>query len=67
MFQVHSAIIDKELIERETALRARVFDISQPFLELFNAVEELQEITTASQSPYSDKQLVQIGMQLIRN
>ena len=67
LFQAHGAITDQELIDRELTLRARVFDIAEPLVELFNAVEDHQELATASQSPYSDTQLVQIGMQLIRN
>ena len=67
LFTAHGAITDHELITRESTLRARIFEISQPLVELYNAVEELQEVATASQNPYTDSQLVQIGMQLLRN
>ena len=67
LFQTYGAITDKQLADKESTLRAHIFDITQPLVELFNAVEELQELATASSSAYTDKQLVGIGMKLIRN
>ena len=67
LFATYGAISDEELADKETTLKARIFDITQPLVELFNAVEELQLIATASSSPFTDKQMVSIGMKLIRN
>ena len=67
LFQTYGAITEEQLADKEATLRAHVFDITQPLVELFNSVEELQEIATASSSPYTDKQLVALGMKLIRN
>ena len=67
LFQAYGSITEEQLAEKEANLRAHVFDITQPLVELYNSVEELQEIATASQSPFTDRQLVGIGMKLIRN
>ena len=67
LFQTYGAITEEQLAEKEATLRAHVFDITQPLVELYNAVEELQEIATASHSPFTDRQMVGLGMKLIRN
>lgn len=67
LFQAYGSINEEQLAEKEVALRTHVFDITQPLVELYNSVEELQEIARALQSPYTDKQLVGLGMKLIRN
>ena len=67
LFKTYGAITEEQLAEKEATLRAHIFDIAQPLVELFNSIEELQEIATASESPYTDKQLVSLGMKLIRN
>ena len=67
LFTTYGAITDEELSERENTLRARIFDITHPLVELYNATEELQEIAIASSSPFTDKQMVSIGLKLIRN
>ena len=67
LFRTYGALDEGQLADNEAQLRSRVFDIQQPLVEMYNVVEELQEIATASSSPYTDRQLVGIGMQLIRN
>ena len=67
LFKTYGAITEEQLSDKEATLKSHIFDIAQPLVELFNSVEELQEIATASESPYTDKQLVALGMKLIRN
>ena len=67
LMQTYGAISAEELEEREQTLKARVFDITQPLVTLYNAVEDLQELAEASDSPFSEKQLVAIGVRLIKN
>ena len=50
LITTYGAINDEELSEKETTLKARIFDITHPMVELYNAIEELQEIATASSS-----------------
>ena len=67
LFQTYGVITEGQLAEKESTLRAHIFDIAQPLVELFNSVEELQELAIVSESPYTDKQLVGLDMKLIRN
>ena len=67
LFRTYGALDEGKLADKEAHLRSRIFDIQQPLVEMYNVVEDLQKIATASSSPYTDRQLVGIGMQLIRN
>ena len=67
LFATYGVLSDEELQDKETQLRSRVFDIKQPLLGLYEAVNDLQELATASGMPYSDRQLVSIGLHLIKN
>ena len=67
LFTTYGAIEAEELHEREQNLRTKIFDICDPLIILYNDVEELQELATASDSPFSDTQMVNIGVQLIKN
>ena len=67
LFRTYGALDEGQLADKEAQLRSRIFDIQQPLVEMYNVVEDLQKIATASSSPYTDRQLVGIGMQLIRN
>ena len=67
LFTIYGAISEEELDAREQALRARIFDLTQPLLHLFAAVEDLQQLATASDNPYTTKQMINLGLHLIRN
>lgn len=67
LFQTYGAITDEELEDKEDALRARIFDITQPMIHLFQAVEDLQTLATASNATYTDRQLVKLGLKLVKN
>ena len=58
---------EEELLMEENNLRANVFDIVQPLIILFNKVEDLKELALASNNPYSDSQILKIGIKLIKN
>ena len=67
VFTTYGAVEPEELKEQEDLLRQKVFDIGQPLIILFNEVEELQLLATASGNPFSPVQLLTIGIQLIKN
>ena len=58
----YGAISAEELEEREQALKAKVFDITQPLVTLYNAVGDLQELAIASESSFTKRQQVAIGV-----
>ena len=67
LFTTYGAIEDDELQEEADLLRKKTFDISQPLIFMFNEVEELQELATASGNPFTPRQLIEIGIQMIKN
>ena len=67
LFADHGQIPEEELLMEENNLRAKVFDIVQPLIILFNEVEDLKELALASNNPYSDSQILKIGIKLIKN
>ena len=67
LFTTYGAISDEELLDKESALRSRIFEIQEPLDTLYQEVDDLQELATASDSPYTVKQLVGLGLQLIKN
>ena len=67
LFTTYGAIESEELQEKAETLRQKVFDISQPLIIMFNKVDELQELATASGNPFTPRQLTEIGIQLIKN
>ena len=67
LMTTYGAVSSDELETQEQELRARVLDITQPMIHLYLAVEDLQELATASLAPYTDKQLVNIGLCLVKN
>ena len=67
LFATYGSVSDEELLDRENTLRGQIFDIQEPLNALFQAVEDRRDLAIASASPYTDKQLVGLGMQLIKN
>ena len=67
LFQTYGLIPEEELLTKENNLRAKVFDIVEPLIILYNEVEDLQELAVAAQNPYSDPQIINLGIKLIKN
>ena len=67
LFRTYGKISPDHLLNLDTELRKKVFDITQPLVLLYNEVEDLQELATAAQNPYTDTQLVNLGIRLIKN
>ena len=67
LFQNYGDISDTDLSEAEKSLKEKMFDITQPMIVLYNAIQDLQDLAIAANNAYSDKQLVAIGIQIIKN
>ena len=52
--------------EQEEIFSAKVFDIKQPLVILVGELEDLQQIFVAALNPYTDTQIVNIGVKLIK-
>ena len=58
---------DDTLQEVTEKLRERIFDLSEPLVVLFNEVEDLKDLLITVDNEYTERQLVNIGIQLIKN
>ena len=67
LFQTYGDISDEELTKAEETLKAKVFDITQPLAIMYNEIQDLQDLATAANNAFSDRQLVLIGIHLIKN
>ena len=55
LIKMYGAINQEELEEKEMALKERIFDITQPLMHLFTAVEDLMDLAEASDTPFTEK------------
>ena len=67
LFTTYGYITPEELTEKKEVLCAKVFDIQQPLIIMFNELEELEQVAIAASNPYTSTQLVNIGIKLIKN
>ena len=67
LFTTYGKIQDDTLQEVTDKLRERIFDISEPLVVMFNEIEELKALSIAANNEYTERQLVNIGIQLIKN
>ena len=57
----------EQLLQEEASLRAKVFEITEPLIILYNEVEDLQALAVAATIPYLDAQIINLGIKLIKN
>ena len=62
LFTTYGAISEEELENEKENLKEKIFDITQPLIILFNEIEDLQELATASHNAFTDSQMVSIGI-----
>ena len=67
LFTRYGQVSDTYLREVEEKLRSRVFDITEPLVVLYNEIEDLHSLSIAAQNEFTETQLVNLGIQLIKN
>ena len=67
LITTYGDVTSEELEEAHTVIKARVFDVSQPLVAMFDAVEDLLELSIAAEDEFTQRQLVNLGQQLIKN
>ena len=55
------------MLTEEQNLQARVFEITEPMIVMYNEVDDLVEFGTVANTPYIDPQIVKLGIKLIKN
>ena len=63
----YGEIEEEEVLEAESNLRAKVFDITQPIIILFNEMDQLQKLANAASLKFTDAQFLNLGLRLIKN
>ena len=53
------------LCQKETEIRAFVYSLQDPLVNLYNQVEDLQKLGDTAQMPYTEFQIINFGVQLI--
>ena len=67
LFTRYGQVSDTYLREVEDKLRSRVFDITEPLVVLYNDIKDLHSLSIAAQNEFTETQLVNLGIQLIKN
>ena len=67
LMTTYGVVPEEDLIAADSALRARVFDISQLLVIIYNEMDDLQQLTIAAGLPYTDAQFFKLGVCLIKN
>ena len=67
LFSTYSKIPEEELRTQEANLCEKLFEITKALIRLFNKVKDLQEIAIAAINPFSDSQIINLGLKSIKN
>jgi hypothetical protein len=67
LFQRYGKVNPDRLNDKEMEVRAFVYNLQDPLVTLFDQVEDLKKLGDAAQMPYTQQQIINFGVQLIRN
>ena len=67
LFSTYGKVSPTELQIIKNELKNWVHDITQPFIALFNEVNDLQEMAQAAEDPKMEQQLIELGKTVLKN
>ena len=67
MFARYGRVDPETLHKKELSVRQMQYDLQEPLVVVFEEVEELEKLATAAGNPYTPIQIVQFGLQIIKN
>ena len=67
LFDTYGKIPSEEVKQKETDIRALTFQPADPLILLFNPIEKLKTMGESAGIPYSEKQLLDMGLTVLRN
>ena len=67
LFQHHGHVRGEEVKTKEAEMLRTPFTPSDPLVVIWNPIEKLKKFAAKANLPYTDQQLVDFGLQLIRN
>ena len=67
LFQRYGFVTQHQLAEFESSIRQYTYNVQEPLSLVFDQIEELQLLAEAARTPYSDRQLVSFGVEILCN
>jgi hypothetical protein len=67
LFNRYGKVTPDRLSQKELEVRSHVYNLQEPLVSLFDQVEDLKKLGDAAQMPYTELQITNFGVQLIRN
>jgi hypothetical protein len=67
LFRKFGAIDSEQLMTEERTVRDIVYNLQDPLVILYDAIEELERLGVAAENPYTPKQLIAFGLEVLRN
>ena len=67
LFDTYGKIPSEEVKQKETDIRALTFQPADPMILLFNPIEKLKTMGESAGIPYSEQQLLDMGLTVLRN
>ena len=67
LFHRYGKVTPDKLSTKEIEVRSFVYNLRDPLVSLFDQVEDLKKLAIAAQMPYTNLQIINFGVQLIRN
>ena len=67
LFDLYGKVLSEEVKQKETKIRSIIFNPADPMILLFNPIEKLRKIADSAEITYTDNQILDIGLTVIRN
>ena len=67
LFDTYGKIPSKEVKQKELEIRSMSFNPADPMILLFNPLEKLKKMAEAAQIAYTEQQILDMGLTVIRN
>ena len=67
LFDLYGKIPSEEVKQKETEIRAMIYNPADPLILLYNPIEKLKTMAISANIPYTNDQLLDIGLTVIRN
>ena len=67
LFENYCQVRQTTLNEHEQSVKAIVYTLIEPLISVFTQIKDLRILAKSAKNPYSDRQLVEIAMNIIRN
>ena len=67
LFDLYGKVPSKEVKSKETEIRAMIYHPANPMILLFNPIDKLTKMGIPAKIPYTDEQVLDIGLTVVRN